>query len=67
MAGPIEQGTILEGRAEASVATTWSLYYANETKQVLVDGGWSSYADRNGSYQNDSSVTLTTVRDPRRV
>ena len=63
MAGPIEQGTILEGRAEASVATTWSLYYDNETKQVLVDGGWSSYADRNGSYQNDSGVTLTAVRD----
>lgn len=63
MAGPIEQGTILEGRVEASVATTWSLYYDNETKQVLVDGGWSSYADRNGSYQNDSGVTLTPVRD----
>lgn len=63
MAGPIEQGTILEGRVEASVATTWSLYYDNETKRVLVDGGWSSYADRNGSYQNDSGVTLTTVRD----
>lgn len=63
MAGPTEQGTILEGRVEASVATTWSLYYDNETKQVLVDGGWSSYADRNGSYQNESGVTLTTVRD----
>lgn len=63
MAGPPEQGTILEGRVEGSVATTWSLYYDNETKQVLVDGGWSSYADRNGSYQNDSGVTLTPVRD----
>ncbi len=63
MAGPTEQGTILEGRVEASVATTWSLYYDNETKQVLVDGGWSSYADRNGSYQNDSGATLTIVRD----
>lgn len=63
MAGPTEQGTILEGRVEASVATTWSLYYDNETKQVLVDGGWSSYADRNGSYKNDSGATLTPVRD----
>ena len=63
MAGPPEQGTILEGRVEGSVATTWSLYYDNETKRVLVDGGWASYADRNGSYQNDSGVTLTTVRD----
>lgn len=61
MAGPTEQGTILEGRVEASVATTWSLYYDNETKQVLVDGGWSSYADRNGSYKNDSGATLTPV------
>ena len=63
MAGPTEQGTILEGRVEGSVATTWSLYYDNETKRVLVDGGWSSYADRNGSYQNDSGATLTPVRD----
>ena len=63
MAGPTEQGTILEGRVEASVATTWSLYYDNETKRVLVDGGWSLYADRNGSYANESGVTLTPVRD----
>ena len=63
MAGPPEQGTILEGRVEGSVATTWSLYYDNETKRVLVDGGWASYADRNGSYKNDSGATLTTVRD----
>lgn len=63
MAAPVDQGTMLYKKAEASVQDTWSLYYDNETKQVLVDGGWSSYADRNGSYQNDSGATLTTVRD----
>ena len=63
MAAPVEQGTMLYKKAEASVQDTWSLYYDNETKRVLVDGGWASYADRNGSYQNDSGVTLTTVRD----
>ena len=63
MAAPVEQGTMLYKKAEASVQDTWSLYYDNETKRVLVDGGWASYADRNGSYQNDSGATLTTVRD----
>ena len=63
MAAPVEQGTMLYKKAEASVQDTWSLYYDNETKRVLVDGGWASYADRNGSYKNDSGATLTTVRD----
>lgn len=63
MKAPVEQGTMLYKKAEASVQDTWSLYYDNETKRVLVDGGWASYADRNGSYQNDSGATLTTVRD----
>ena len=30
---------------------------------MLVDSGWASYADRNGSYKNDSGATLTPVRD----
>ena len=60
---PPNQGTILEGKVESDYTKTWSIYYDNDTRRVLVDGGWSSYADRNGSYKNDSGVTLTTVRD----
>ena len=63
MAAPVDQGTMLYKKAEASVQDTWSLYYDNETKRVLVDSGWASYADRNGSYKNDSGATLTPVRD----
>ncbi len=63
MAAPVEQGTMLYKKAEASVQDTWSLYYDNETKRVLVDSGWASYADRNGSYKNASGATLTPVRD----
>lgn len=60
---PPNQGAILEGKVESDYTKTWSIYYDNDTRRVLVDGGWSSYADRNGSYKNDSGVTLTTVRD----
>ena len=62
-AAPPEQGTMLDGKVESDYTKTWSIYYDNDTKRVLVDGGWSSYADRNGSYKNDSGATLTTVRD----
>ena len=63
LAAPIAQGTILEHAVEQKIGDTQSLYYDNATKTILVDWGWSSYKDRNGTVTNDAGAVLTPVRD----
>ena len=64
LAGPVDQGTVLQySDYKQQNYTTLGLYYDNETKCVYVDSGWTNYGSRGMTHTNRAGTTLTVIRD----